>query len=73
MGGEQNGYDKLKKWRQDEVELISLNLLNVGLSVLVFMHHSKTICWLAPNFWILLRVMLEAGINCAKIALLTSR
>ena len=44
-------------------------LLNVGLSVLVFMRQSKKpICWLASNFWILLGVMLEAGIDCAKIA-----
>ena len=48
------------------------SLLNVGLSVLIFIHQSKkTICWLASNFWILLGVMLEAGIDCAKIAQLT--
>ena len=33
--------------------------------------NKKTICWLASNFWILLGVMLEAGIDCAKIAQLT--
>ena len=52
-----------------EVELVSLN---VGLSVLVSMYWSKKpICWLASNFWILFGVMLEAGIDCAKIAQLT--
>ena len=38
-------------------------------SVLVFMYGVKN--YLLANFWILLGVMLETGIDCAKIAPLT--
>ena len=41
-------------------------LLNVGLSVLVFMHWSKNYLLVSINCLILLGVVLEAGIDCAN-------
>ena len=57
------------KWRKDEVKLRVSDhstLLNIGLSVLVFMHWSKKYLLVSINCLILLGVALEAGIDCAN-------
>ena len=51
-----------------EVELRPLNSAKRWpLCLCIHAPEYKTICWLASNFWILLGVMLEAGIDSAKI------